>query len=357
MSIYVTLPSNGGGKEFDPTNHNSEYKIRLPERLKLLDEEWEVALASISTPTFDAVRRSILHKFPEATKVGFKSGLLAYEEKDQPADSSTNPTKLAIVCGVVTMSDVLNGVVPVKDGFSFARNLVIQLHTKLNLARMTEIRRLQGTGKSVYNPRWRDPNGTKAYEQTIAFGVDEIRINGHFQHASIFTAIHEELAVAMGIIKAKGNATPGPSTLVAFQGNEYKKPDTWARFFKLSDSDENFLEMRASVNWEIRGLNGGWFEKEFVNPTRTLRVYSNANTSTMVGNQVSDVLREVNFDSTKEGQQYFEPKHRQYLQVRQQEYEVMEIALDDLNGVPVKLGPGVTSVVLHFRHRNSGDDV
>ena len=54
MSIYVTLPSNGGGKEFGPTNHNSEYKIRLPERLKLLDEEWEVALASISLPTFDA---------------------------------------------------------------------------------------------------------------------------------------------------------------------------------------------------------------------------------------------------------------------------------------------------------------
>ena len=72
--------------------------------------------------------------------------------------------------------------------------------------------------------------------------------------------------------------------------------------------------------------------------------------------KVPDVLREVNFDSTKEGQQYFEPKLRQYLQVRQQEYEVMEIALDDLNGVPVKLGPGVTSVVLHFRHRNDGGD-
>ena len=77
MSIYVTLPSNGGGKEFGPINPYSEYKICLPERLKLLDEEWKVALASISLPTFDAVRRGILHKFPETTKVGFKSGLLA----------------------------------------------------------------------------------------------------------------------------------------------------------------------------------------------------------------------------------------------------------------------------------------
>ena len=82
-------------------------------------------------------------------------------------------------------------------------------------------------------------------------------------------------------------------------------------------------------------------------------MYSNANTSIIVGNQVSNVLREVNFDSTKEGQRYFEPRHRQYLQVRLQ---VMD-ALDDLNRVLVKLGPGVTSVVLHFRSRNNGDGV
>ena len=73
---------------------------------------------------------------------------------------------------------------------------------------MTKIRRLQGTGKSVYNPR--DPNGNNACEQTIVFGVDEIRINGHYQYASILTAIHEDLVVAMGMIKAKGNTTPGP---------------------------------------------------------------------------------------------------------------------------------------------------
>ena len=37
MNIYVTVPSNGGGKEFGPTNLNS--KVHLPERLKLKDKE------------------------------------------------------------------------------------------------------------------------------------------------------------------------------------------------------------------------------------------------------------------------------------------------------------------------------
>ena len=107
------------------------------------------------------------------------------------------------------------------------------MHTKLNLAQQTKVRHILATGKGVYNPRWRDPNVTKAYEQNIVFGVDEIRIKDHYQNTCIFTAVHEDLAVAMGIIKAKSDTTPGPSTLVAFQGNDYKKPDSWARFFKL----------------------------------------------------------------------------------------------------------------------------
>lgn len=56
MSIYVTLPSNEGGKEFNDTNTNVSDKVHLPECLKLKHEEWEVALASISLPTFDAIK-------------------------------------------------------------------------------------------------------------------------------------------------------------------------------------------------------------------------------------------------------------------------------------------------------------
>ena len=154
MSIYVTLPSNEGGKEFNDTNTNVSYKVHLPECLKLKHEEWEVALASISLPTFDAIKRSILHKFPAKTKVGIKSGWLAYEENDAPADATTNPTKVVAVQGVVTMDEVVNGVVPVKDGYLFVQNVVVQLHTQLNLARQTKITSIISGGKTVFNPRW-----------------------------------------------------------------------------------------------------------------------------------------------------------------------------------------------------------
>lgn len=80
--------------------------------------------------------------------------MLAYEENDAPADATTNPTKVVAVQGVVTMDEVVNGVVPVKDGYLFVQNLVVQLHTQLNLARHTKITSIISGGKTVFNPRW-----------------------------------------------------------------------------------------------------------------------------------------------------------------------------------------------------------
>lgn len=54
----------------------------------------------------------------------------------------------------------------------------------------------------------------------MIFGVDEICINVQYQNSFIFTAIPEDLTLAMGIIAQKGIKTPGPMTLVAFQNND-----------------------------------------------------------------------------------------------------------------------------------------
>ena len=35
MDFYVTQSSNGGGQEFNTTNSNTHYKIRLPNRILL----------------------------------------------------------------------------------------------------------------------------------------------------------------------------------------------------------------------------------------------------------------------------------------------------------------------------------
>ena len=214
MSIYVTLPSNGGGQEL--TNTNASFKVRLPERLKLKHEPWEVALASISLPTLEA--NNLLKKFPPTTQVGSLSGLLAYEEKDAPPGRTTNPTKVRAVQDMVTMDQVMKG--GVKDGVSFVRNLVIQLQTQLNVARQTKIADLKTAGTTVFNPRWRHKGGEmdgQPYEQTLVLGEDDLGITGNYPNTYIYTAIHDDLALALGLVQSKTDATPGPSTTVSFQ--------------------------------------------------------------------------------------------------------------------------------------------
>ena len=69
MDFYLTLPSNGGGLEFNPTNSNTAYKIRLPHRILLKEDDWEVAMVSISFPIHDHHKHHILSRFPRDTVV------------------------------------------------------------------------------------------------------------------------------------------------------------------------------------------------------------------------------------------------------------------------------------------------
>ena len=47
--FYLTLPSHSSLQEF-PQNANSNFKVRLPELIRLTEGDWKVALASISVP-------------------------------------------------------------------------------------------------------------------------------------------------------------------------------------------------------------------------------------------------------------------------------------------------------------------
>lgn len=53
-----------------------------------------------------------------------------YEEKSGSIGSS-NPTLKEVVLGIVKIQDFVNDVVPVTEGYSFMRNMFLQMHTTL----------------------------------------------------------------------------------------------------------------------------------------------------------------------------------------------------------------------------------
>ena len=89
MDFYMTLPSNGGGTEFNRANNNTRYKVRLPNRLVLKEQDWEVALVSLSFPIRDHHKHHILSNFPRGTIVTRVIGKVTYVKTTNEIDHRT----------------------------------------------------------------------------------------------------------------------------------------------------------------------------------------------------------------------------------------------------------------------------
>ena len=82
---------------------------------------------------------------------------------------------------------------------------------------------------------------------------------------------------------------------------------------------------------------------------RSLFIYSDVGSSGVVGNQVTDLLREVNYKREGKGSQYFEPLHIQYIPVRKETIDIIETQVAETAGDLTQFGTGNTIVTLHFK--------
>ena len=101
-------------------------------------------------------------------------------------------------------------------------------------------------------------------------------------------------------------------------------------------------------NWRLINLDEA-FETLFGATSRSLFVYSDVGSSGVVGNQVTDLIREVNFVRKGVGSWYFEPLHIQYIPVRKEVLDIIETQVSETTGELTKFGPGNTIVTLHFK--------
>ena len=83
--------------------------------------------------------------------------------------------------------------------------------------------------------------------------------------------------------------------------------------------------------------------------SRSLLVYSDVGGSAVVGNQVTDLLREVNCRRTGDGNHYFEPLHVQYIPLRKDLLDIIETLVSETTGELPEFGEGNTILTLHFK--------
>ena len=332
--FYLTLPSHSNKKEF-PNNKANHYKIRLPQAIRLEGSGWQVGLSAISLP--DASIN--LEPFKELDNPLLRAKWLLIKERKSDDSYTTSSAETNL-----TFQDILhdNNIV---DGLSFMRALIFKFAQVTNFKSPPGYLREFANGKTCsYEFKW---EGQDLVLDNTKLDTSYVKGVGD----PYLMSFNEKLALQMGWIKPKGNGyIVGPNMKMEFFRAVKTFPnDTsdsrWWRYFVVEDG---VLKLSLFCNWRFTNFNSA-FQNVIGNEKRSLFVYSDVGGSSVVGDQVTDLLREINFSRTGKGAQYFEPLHIQYIPVRKETLDIIEVQVAETTGELVKFGDGNTVVTIHLK--------
>ena len=203
--------------------------------------------------------------------------------------------------------------------------------------------------------KWAENNGVKLYptfewtsERDLL--LNTVNVDYKVQVARVLWGKY--LALKMGWIEevSTGTYRLGPNLLQEFHSDMIPTPSdvldasNKPAFWKV---DGDYMELSVSCNWQFVNLNGTFRPSTEFPSTRPLHVYCDVGTSSMAGGRITDLLREIKYhpkDTT-----HFEPRHIQYVPVRNEVVEIVETQMAEINGDLVQFGEGHTLLTLHFK--------
>ena len=318
--FYITLPSHSSRNEF-PNNTSNSFKIRLPHPLRLEGSGWKVGLSSITLPDTKA--------------------LLLIDR----VDSSNNPTVLFKVKWIR-----INGVNDHTIGSAmFDVNDLDKVFTNVtgvgfvsSMISFFEQRRIYNDFGPKFGAKYYHTFANNVSNRTyIKFELENnelvinndktIRTQNYGQRPSF--SINEDVAKKMGLNvfndkQRRYQLGPNikqefPNDLIALltrASTDLADANGNPLFWKV---DQGFLMLGVFCSWRLINLEQA-FETLFGATSRALFVYSDVGASGVVGNQVTDLIREVNFVRKGVGSLYFEPLHIQYIPVRKDTIDIIE---------------------------------
>ena len=370
-SFYITLPSHGSRFEF-PNNTSNNFKIRLPEPKRLRGSGWKVALASISLPD----PKNVLPPWMTGS-----TALLYTRWFHRFKDDLNNKKLLSATFKVSDVSDVvdLNNMTGV-DFMKTATEWLTKQFLEQNL--------IPGyvTGYTTVDAQ-KNERTQHDFHSHFKFEGDDLVIDSRGVEFHDFgwtndwkapaVTILIELALEMGWFKrrttpydpsdARFDLDLGPNLMMELRGNALPTPRDlkfkWDadgsrgqaiitdRYWYIQRNDEGalskYVKLSLDVNWRFINLNQS-FKNVLESSSRSLFVYSDVGGSSVVGDQVTDLLREVNYERGGKGSYYFEPTHLQYIPLRKEVLDTIEVQVAETTGDLVKFGQENTIVTLKF---------
>ena len=189
-------------------------------------------------------------------------------------------------------------------------------------------------------------------EETDKTGPDvRFMINKHLCHKMKWIVEVGENVYRLGPnIKmeiASDDTIPNPDSPGMYE--DLKEGDDAVFFKKVTENGVEYYRFSYHCNWRFININAA-YSSLIEHPSRTLLVYSDVGSSSVLGNQKVDILREVLYKQSGKGVFYFEPTLPQYITVRKDLIDIVEVQVAEVSGELTKFSGGHTIFTLHFKH-------
>ena len=362
-----------------PNNANNSFKVRLPERLSLPSAGWHASLLSLTVPD-QGQSNAVIATDPHTKVVKFSltyltrkwvSGIyrfVGYKTKDYG----------------VELEDVMSSKQSVTTGSEFWKRVMQEVHNKVMQSLLNEQeaaltfnadQRPIVSVKKNWMPRmtWKDDVLVlHAIPKGDALKSDKTTTTTTFM---MDLGIAERFGFVQQLQGVVGYVL-GPNLQFTFPTVTYTnqtQPDSSdpAARADYNWNGEHFIAMQPAdltsdimdqvfevngkrlhlsrlVEWQFNNLNAS-FEKIVGTSKRTVMVYSDIVESTVVGSGKYPLLREVQLLRTGEGESTAEPLHHQWIKVRGQQMDILEVEIASTSGPLAILPPGKTLVTIGLK--------
>lgn len=363
--FYVTLPSTASADEF-PENKANSFKVRLPQRLELQGPHWHVALSGASIPdTTDTILGRLGYHdldLPDIEKIADHElpnrdlfSILAITVDKKAKLLTSAPTR-------IKYKDVKEFTAPTGEAFMISVTNYIMAGFAYMLNRVNK--KLVGTAVDANGkplrcvPTFRDE---RHGDQACVF-MDNSKLTLVSETHRPLLSIRTDLALKMGWLKCGGHPATecwglGPNLMpldndgVLSGGKEYTHgfldPLGNVLMFVVRN---NMMTLSPNVSWCFNNLNAA-YDALRGSPRRTLMVYSDVAASSIVGGQITDLLREIPYSREEKGDMNIEPLHRHFQRIRSNIIETIEVHISEQDGQLVKFDSDKGSMItLAFRN-------
>ena len=362
-----------------PKNANNSFKVRLPKRLNLPGEGWHTSLMSLTVPD-KGQSNAVIATDPHTKVVKFSLTYLTRKWVRGMYRSVGYKTKDY----GVELEDIMSSKQSVTTGSMFWKRVMQEVHNKVMQSLLNEQdaallfnadQRPIVSVKKNWMPRmtWKDDVLVlHAIPKEDALKSDKTKTTTTF---TMDLGIAERFGFVQQLQGVVGYVL-GPNLQFTFPTVTYTnqtQPDStdpaaradynWNgdHFLAVQPTDLTSdimdqvfevngkrLHLSRMVEWQFNNLNAS-FEKIVGTSKRTVMVYSDIVESTVVGSGKFPLLREVQLLRTGEGESTAEPLHHQWIKVRGNQLDIVEVEIADTSGPLTILPPGKTIVTIGLK--------